>query len=67
MTIDEVLSEIEDAGAWVRLDGKRVRIRFLKAEQREQLSHHVAFLRAHREEVAKVLHMRQHADHRDMQ
>jgi hypothetical protein len=58
MTVSEALNEIEDAGVGLRLDGERVRIRFLKAEQREHLARHVAFLRAHREEVAKVLSVR---------
>jgi hypothetical protein len=58
MRVDETLVEIEQAGVGLRLDGERVRIRFLKPEQREELAHYVAFLRAHRDEVAKVLKCR---------
>lgn len=58
MRVDEALGEIEQAGVGLRLDGERVRIRFLKLEQREELAQHIACLRAHRDEVAKVLKCR---------
>lgn len=58
MRVDEALGEIEQVGVELRLDGERVRMRFLKAEQREQLAHHFAFLRAHRDEVARILKCR---------
>lgn len=58
MRVDETLVEIEQAGVGFRLDGERVRIRFLTPEQREELARHVAFLRVHRDEVAKVLKRR---------
>jgi hypothetical protein len=56
--VDEALGDIEQAGVGLRLDGDRVRIRFLKPEQREELACQVAFLRVHRDEVAKVLKSR---------
>ncbi|MFY9582913.1 MAG: hypothetical protein WAR21_00295 [Candidatus Acidiferrales bacterium] len=54
----EVLAEVEAAGAALRLDGEKVRIRYQEELQRRQLAQLIAFLRAHRHEVADLLRAR---------
>ena len=54
----EVLAEVEAAGVAVRLDGEKVRIRYQEELQRKQLAQLIAFLRAHRREVADLLRAR---------
>jgi hypothetical protein len=55
MSVRDVICEIEAAGIGLRLDGDRIRIRFPEPQQRDALAGQVAFLRTHRDEVAKVL------------
>jgi hypothetical protein len=56
--VSETLGEIEAVGIASRLDGATVRILFPGPQQREELAGHVAFLRAHRGEVAEFLRKR---------
>lgn len=58
MSVSDVLDEVEAVGIALRLEGERVRIRFPEPQQREQLALQVAFLRAHRQEVAQFLRLR---------
>jgi hypothetical protein len=58
MIVSDVLDEVETLGVAFRLEGERVRIRFPTADQREQVSRQVTFLRAHRKEVAEFLRLR---------
>jgi hypothetical protein len=58
MSVTEILNEVESVGIALRLDGERVRIWFPEPHQREQLASQVTFLRAHREEVAEFLRIR---------
>lgn len=58
MSVSQILAEVEAAGTAFRLDGKRVRVWFPELHQREELARQVAFLRAHRAEVAEFLRKR---------
>jgi len=58
MSIGEVLGEVEAAGVALRFDGGRVRIWYPEPQQREIVASQVAFLRAHRSEVAELLQAR---------
>jgi hypothetical protein len=58
MKVSETLGEIEAVGIAFRLDGAKVRILFPEPQQREELAGQVAFLRAHRDEVAEFLRKR---------
>jgi hypothetical protein len=58
MSVSAVLNEIESAGIALRLDGERIRLWFPEPEQREQFAEEIAFLRAHRGEVAEFLNGR---------
>jgi hypothetical protein len=53
-----VLGEIEAAGIVLRIEGEKIRIRFPEPQQRETLAPQVAFLRAHKDEVAECLQSR---------
>jgi hypothetical protein len=61
MSVSTVLGEVEATGIALRLDGERIRIWFPEPQQRERLARQIAFLRAHREEVAKFLLTRDEA------
>ena len=54
----EVVAEVEAAGAALRLEGNKVRVRYREAQQRNQLAQQISFLRAHRGEVADLLRAR---------
>jgi hypothetical protein len=56
--LTQVLDEVEAAGVALRVDGGRVRIRYLDGSQREKLAQPIATLRAHRDEVADLLRSR---------
>src|ERR1700730_8853687 len=58
MSVSEILVKVEAAGIAIRLDGERIRIWFPSFWQREKLAGQVAFLRAHRGEVAEFLRRR---------
>lgn len=58
MRVIETLGEVEAIGIALRLDGEKVRFWFPEPQQREELSRQVAFLRAHRNEVAEYLRKR---------
>lgn len=58
MSVSQVLGEVEARGIALRLDGEKVRIWFPESENREGLAGRVAFLRAHRDEVAALLRAR---------
>jgi hypothetical protein len=58
MSLSEVLKEVEAVGIALRLEGKRVRIRFPESYQREELAPQITFLRDRREEVAEFLRLR---------
>ena len=58
MILDKIMGEVEAAGIALRLDGERIRIWFPEPQQREELARQVAFLRAHRHEVAEFLRAR---------
>jgi len=58
VSVTEVLGEVEAVGIELRLDGERIRIRFPEPQQRDELAEQVAFLRAHRDEVAEFLRER---------
>lgn len=58
MSVGDILSEVEAAGVALRIDGGKIRIRFAQPEHREKLASQVAFLRAHRDEVASFLRKR---------
>lgn len=58
MSVSAVLNEIESAGIALRFDGERIRLWFPEPEQREQFAEEIAFLRAHRVEVAEFLNKR---------
>jgi hypothetical protein len=58
MNVSETLGEIEAVGIAFRLDGAEVRILFPEPQRREELAGQVAFLRAHRDEVAEFLRKR---------
>jgi hypothetical protein len=60
MTIDRILDEMQQIGATLRLDGKKVMLGFPEHECREKLAEHVSFLRMRREEVAELLRRRTH-------
>ena len=53
--VPAILNEIESAGVAVRLDGDKVRISYCDAEQRQQLSEQISFLRSRRREVVEWL------------
>jgi len=65
MSVSAVLNEVESAGIALRLDGEHIRISFPAPQQREDLAGHVAFLRAHRDEVAELLRVREAGDSRE--
>ena len=52
------MSEVEATGTLLLLDGEHIRIRYLEAQQRDELADQIAFLRAHRNEVAECLRIR---------
>ncbi len=54
----EILSEVESAGVRLKLDGDKVKIVYPEERQREHLANQVAFLRAHRDEVANWIKSR---------
>ena len=54
----EVLTEIEAAGATLRIEGNKVRIVFVDDLQRNRLAHQVSFLRQHRDDVMEWLKAR---------
>jgi len=56
--IVEVVAEVEAAGAALRLEGNKVRVRYRGAQQRNRLAQQISFLRAHRGEVADLLRAR---------
>jgi hypothetical protein len=56
--IVEALIEIEAAGAALRLDGDRVKIRYQDEMQRQDLAEQVGLLRTRRVEVAELLRVR---------
>ncbi len=58
MSIGEILGEVEATGIALRLDRGKVRIWYPEPQQRERLASQVAFLRAHRSEVAEFLQAR---------
>jgi hypothetical protein len=58
VSVAETLSEVEVSGAALLLDGDRIRIRYPEAQQHEELATQIAFLRAHRDEVAECLRAR---------
>jgi hypothetical protein len=58
MSLSQILGEVEAVGIALRLDREKVRIWFPEPQQRKELAEHVAFLRAHREEVAEFLRER---------
>lgn len=62
MSVREILDQVEAAGIAIRLDGKRIRIRYPEPQYREELAGQVAFLRAHRDQVADVLRLREEGD-----
>jgi hypothetical protein len=62
MSVGMILDEIEAAGIALRIDGEKIRIRFQEPQQREMLAPQVAFLRAHRDEVAEYLRVRELSD-----
>jgi len=59
MSVTTVLNEVEAAGIALRLSGDRIRIRFPEPHQREMLASQVSFLRAHKDEVAEFLKLRE--------
>jgi hypothetical protein len=59
VNVSYILDEVEAVGVALRLEGQKVRIRFPEPRQRERLAAQVAFLRAHRQEVAEFLRLRQ--------
>jgi len=65
MSVSAVLNEVESAGIALRLDGEKIRISFPDSRQREELAGHVAFLRAHRDELAEFLRVRAEGDSRE--
>lgn len=58
MTVADVVSEVEAAGAAIRLEGDRVRVWYPDEEHRENLAEQIAFLRTHRADVASFLKAR---------
>lgn len=64
MSVSAVLNDVESAGIALRLDGEKIRISFPAPQQREDLAGHTAFLRAHRDEVAEVLRVREEGESR---
>lgn len=58
MNVEEAVTLVETAGATFRLDGTKVRVWYPGEERREELAQQVAFLRAHRTEVAAFLRAR---------
>jgi hypothetical protein len=58
MSVIDILTEVEAAGIALRVHGEKIRIRFPQPEHRSQLASQVAFLRAHRDEVATFLRQR---------
>ena len=58
MNIAEAVIQVEATGSAFRLDGEKVRVWYPGEEQREELSREIAFLRVHREEVARFLQWR---------
>jgi len=54
----ETVELIETLGAKLRLEGQDVRVWFRHEQQRNELTQQIAFLRAHREEVADFLRTR---------
>src|ERR1700684_1572895 len=62
MSVRQILDQVEAAGIALRLDGERIRIRYPEPQHREELAGQVAFLRAHRDEVAEALRVRDESD-----
>jgi hypothetical protein len=58
MNISQVVSELEAAGAALRLDGERVRIWYPDEELRSKLTGQVAWLRQRRGELSDLLKFR---------
>ena len=58
MNVAKVVSQVEATGSAFRLDGEKVRVWYPGEEQREELSRQIAFLRVHREAVARFLRAR---------
>jgi hypothetical protein len=58
VTVADVVSEIEGAGAALRLDGEKVLVRYPDDERRKELSGRIALLRSQRTEVAAYLKVR---------
>jgi hypothetical protein len=58
MSVSPVVCEVEAAGIALRLHGEKVRIWFPEPQQRDWFAQQVAFLRAHRDEVAALLKAR---------
>lgn len=58
MSVAEVVSEVEAAGAAFRLDGEKVRVSYPDEERRKELAGQIALLRAQRAEVAAYLRSR---------
>jgi len=56
--VAQAVTEVETFGVELRLDGRKVLMRFPAAEVREELKGRVAFLRAHRDEVSDFLRER---------
>jgi len=59
MRVSQTLDEIEAAGIALRLEGEKVRISYPDEERREELAGQVAFLRAHKDQVLRLLRRRQ--------
>jgi hypothetical protein len=58
VTVPDVVSELEAAGAAFVLDGERVHVSYPDDERREELAGRIALLRAQRSEVAAYLKAR---------
>lgn len=58
MTVADVVTEVEAAGASFRLDGEKVRVLYPNEERRKDLVAQIALLRAQRAEVAAYLKAR---------
>jgi hypothetical protein len=58
VTVPDVVSELEEAGAAFQLDGERVRVSYPGDELREELAGRIGLLRAQRSEVAAYLKAR---------
>jgi hypothetical protein len=58
MSVSDVVSELEAAGAAFRLDGEKVRVSYPNDQRREELAEQIDLLRAQRSEVAAYLKVR---------